>query len=55
MSGRINFYKRLKSIQGYPNYSLQISKSKDAEKGMLYRTARIIERLLMFLQIGRHD
>lgn len=41
MSGRINFYKSLKSIQGYPKYSLQISKSKDAEKEMLHRTARI--------------
>jgi len=51
MSMRINFYKRLKSIQGYPNYSLHISKSMDAEKGMLYRTARVTQRLLIFLQI----
>lgn len=43
MSGGINYYKRLKSIQGYPNYSLQISKTKDAEEGPLYRTARIRE------------
>lgn len=52
--GRINSCKGLKSTQNYPNYSLQIPKSKDAVKGMFYRSSKISERLLILLQMCRH-
>lgn len=52
--GRKNSRKGLKSTQNYPNYSLQIPKSKDTMKGMFYRGSKITEKLLIFLQICRH-
>lgn len=52
--GRINSCKGLKSTWNYPNYSLQLPKSKDAVKGMFYRGSKITEKLLIFLQICRH-
>lgn len=59
MSGRINFYERLTSTQ---TYSLQISKSKDAEKRVFYRASNrevaqfsSIVQMYIFLQICTGD